>query len=134
MTSFGFRGEALSSLCALCDSLVITTATSAEAPVGTVLELDRNGTLRNGAGKIARQVCFGRVCNFRDSWSDLQRGTTVTVTGIFVPLPVRRAELTRNIKREYSKTLNLVHSYALLPCVVENNGIRLTVSNQGEGG
>ena len=69
-----------------------------------------------------------------DSCLDLQRGTTITVTGIFVPLPVRRAELTRNIKREYSKALNLLHSYALLPCIVENNGIRLTVSNQGEGG
>ncbi|KAF8340350.1 histidine kinase-like ATPase [Cantharellus anzutake] len=115
--SFGFRGEALSSLCAVCDSVVITTATSAEAPIGTTLELERDGTLRSSEVKIARQ-----------------RGTTVTASGLFVPLPVRRAELTRNVKREFAKALNLLHSYALLPCVVENDGIRLSVSNQSEGG
>ena len=64
MTSFGFRGEALSSLCALCDSLVITTATTAEAPIGTVLEMDRNGTLKSGGVKVARQVWFRWASSF----------------------------------------------------------------------
>ncbi|KAF9519637.1 hypothetical protein BS47DRAFT_1336722 [Hydnum rufescens UP504] len=117
LQTFGFRGEALSSLCALCDSVVITSATNEDAPVGTILELDRNGIVKNRSGKIARQ-----------------RGTTVTVSGIFVPLPVRRVELSRNIKREYGKALALLNAYALYPCAMENNGIRLAVYNQPEGG
>jgi DNA mismatch repair protein PMS2 len=56
LQTFGFRGEALSSLCALCESMVITTATSEDAPVGTILELDRDGIVKNKSGKIARQV------------------------------------------------------------------------------
>jgi DNA mismatch repair ATPase MutL len=56
LQTFGFRGEALSSLCALCDSVVITSATNEDAPVGTILELDRNGVVKNRSGKIARQV------------------------------------------------------------------------------
>jgi DNA mismatch repair protein PMS2 len=58
----------------------------------------------------------------------------VTITGLFQPLPVRRKELERNIKREFAKTLNLLTAYALVPCTKENHGVRLTVNNQVEGG
>lgn len=54
--TFGFRGEALSSLCALTDGFSVTTATSSEAPMGTVIEMDRNGKAQSKC-KIARQVC-----------------------------------------------------------------------------
>lgn len=54
--TFGFRGEALSSLCALSESVSITTATAAQAPMGTVLIFDSAGRLTNSSGKIARQV------------------------------------------------------------------------------
>ncbi|TFK51203.1 DNA mismatch repair protein MutL [Heliocybe sulcata] len=115
--TFGFRGEALSSLCALSESVIVTTATASEAPMGTILEMDRNGRVKSRTGKAARQ-----------------RGTTVTVTGLFNPLPVRRKELERNAKREFGKALNLLNAYALVPCVQENKGVRLTVSNQPDGG
>ncbi|KAG8948328.1 hypothetical protein FRC04_009824 [Tulasnella sp. 424] len=111
--SFGFRGEALSSICALSESVVFTTATASEAPMGTVLEMERSGKLKSSEGKVARQ-----------------RGTTATVTGLFAPLPVRRKEFERNAKREFGKALNLLHAYALVPCVQENQGVRLTVFNQ----
>ncbi|KZT30069.1 DNA mismatch repair protein MutL [Neolentinus lepideus HHB14362 ss-1] len=117
VTTFGFRGEALSSLCALSESVTVTTATASEAPMGTILEMDRNGRVKNRNGRTARQ-----------------RGTTVTVTGLFKPLPVRRKELERNAKREFGKALNLLSAYALVPCVKENKGVRLTASNQPEGG
>lgn len=55
--TFGFRGEALSSLCALSDGVTLTTATVNEAPMGTILEMDRSGALRNSSSKVARQVC-----------------------------------------------------------------------------
>ncbi|KAH8155333.1 uncharacterized protein LAJ45_00343 [Morchella importuna] len=84
--TFGFRGEALSSLCALAD-LQITTATSEEAPKGTRLEFETSGKLKSRSVAAA------------------QRGTTVLVENIFKTLPVRRSELERNIKREYTKVL-----------------------------
>jgi DNA mismatch repair protein PMS2 len=55
VSSFGFRGEALSSLCALGD-VTMTTCTSAEAPKGTVLEFEKSGELRPTRTKIARPV------------------------------------------------------------------------------
>ncbi|KAF9222232.1 DNA mismatch repair protein MutL [Gyrodon lividus] len=114
--TFGFRGEALSSLCALSDGFSVSTAMSSEAPMGTVIEMDKNGKVTRKS-KVARQ-----------------RGTTVTVTNLFKPLPVRRKEFERNTKREFQKALNLLHAYALVPCARENKGVRLTVSNQTEGG
>lgn len=64
----------------------------------------------------------------------MQRGTTVTISSLFKPLPVRRKELERNAKREFGKALNLLYAYALVPCATENRGVRLSVSNQPEGG
>lgn len=53
LETFGFRGEALSSLCALCQSVQIVTSTA--APVGTCLELDTNGRIKKRK-TVARQV------------------------------------------------------------------------------
>ncbi|KAG1824903.1 DNA mismatch repair protein MutL [Suillus subaureus] len=116
--TFGFRGEALSSLCALSDGVTLTTATANEAPMGTILEMDRTANL---GIPIPRS-------------QDRYRGTTVAVSSLFKPLPVRRKELERNAKREFGKALNLLYAYALVPCATENRGVRLAVSNQLEGG
>ena len=56
VTTFGFRAEALSSLCVLADSVSVTTATAAEAPAGTVLGFERTGAVKSRKGKAARQV------------------------------------------------------------------------------
>jgi hypothetical protein len=64
----------------------------------------------------------------------VQRGTTVSITGLFTPLPVRRKEFERHAKREFSKALHLLMAYALVPCTRENNGVVLTVSNTPDGG
>jgi DNA mismatch repair protein PMS2 len=53
--TFGFRGEALSSLCALCESINVTTSTEDTAPKGTSLELDFSGQVK------ARQVVARKV-------------------------------------------------------------------------
>lgn len=53
-----------------------------------------------------------------------QRGTTVSVEGLFKRLPVRRRDLEKNIKREYGKVLNLLHAYA---CI--GTGVRFSVKN-----
>ncbi|KAG8717560.1 hypothetical protein FRC08_007243 [Ceratobasidium sp. 394] len=73
----------------------------------------------------------------------LQRGTTVLVEKLFAPLPVRRRELERMIKRDYARALQLMQAYVLVPCVGGSwpssdkraaRGVRLTVSNQSGKG
>lgn len=56
--TFGFRGEALSSLCALSESVTVVTALQDQAPMGTILEFDAAGRLSSKTGKTARQVRF----------------------------------------------------------------------------
>ncbi|KAG6819371.1 hypothetical protein H0H93_012454 [Arthromyces matolae] len=105
--TFGFRGEALSSLCALSESFSVNTAT--ESPMGVSLEMDFSG-------KVAKRSKIAR-----------QRGTTVIITNLFKPLPVRRKEFEKNVKREYAKALGLLNAYALI-----GTGIRLSASNVGD--
>ncbi|KAK1315829.1 DNA mismatch repair protein PMS1 [Acorus calamus] len=104
LTTFGFRGEALSSLCALGD-LTIETRTENES-VGTHLKYDHSG-LVTSERKVARQV-----------------GTTVTVEKLFSPLPVRSKEFSRNIRREYGKLISLLNAYALIA-----KGVRFICTN-----
>jgi len=53
--SFGFRGEALSSLCATCESVTVCTATSSTAPLGVILSMDKTGRVKE-RGTVARTV------------------------------------------------------------------------------
>ncbi|KAH1073988.1 hypothetical protein J1N35_026316 [Gossypium stocksii] len=104
LTTFGFRGEALSSLCAL-GNLTIETRTKNE-PVATHLTFDHSGLL-TAEKKTARQI-----------------GTTVTVKKLFSNLPVRSKEFHRNIRKEYGKLISLLNAYALTA-----KGVRLVCSN-----
>lgn len=106
LQTFGFRGEALSSLCAL-SHFTIVTCTRKEAPKATKLEFETSGKLKSTS------VVSG------------QRGTTVSVENLFKSLPVRRRELERNIKREWGKVVNLLNQYA---CI--QTGVKFTVSQQ----
>ncbi|KAK3398504.1 hypothetical protein B0T20DRAFT_469478 [Sordaria brevicollis] len=106
LQTFGFRGEALSSLCAL-SHFTIVTCTQKEAPKATKLEFETSGKLKSTS------VVSG------------QRGTTVSVENLFKSLPVRRRELERNIKREWGKVVNLLNQYA---CI--QTGVKFTVSQQ----
>jgi DNA mismatch repair protein PMS2 len=53
--TFGFRGEALSSLCALSEQVTVCTATAATVPMGTLLVLDGSGQIKK-TSKAARKV------------------------------------------------------------------------------
>jgi DNA mismatch repair protein PMS2 len=105
VTTFGFRGEALSSLCALSD-LHIITATADSAPKGTKLEFENSGKLKSQTMLAA------------------SKGTTVSAGTLFKSLPVRRRELERNIKRDYTKALGILQAYASV-CV----GVKFSVFN-----
>lgn len=103
VTSFGFRGEALSSLCAISD-MSILTRTRRES-LGTFLSFDHNNNmLECKLDSMARDV-----------------GTTVTVQNIFKNYPVRFIQLKKNLKREYTKCLNVIEQYCLM-----SDGLRLS--------
>lgn len=56
VSTFGFRGEALSALCALCDSVTVTTATKEMEPLGAVIKLGRDGRVLDDSARMARPV------------------------------------------------------------------------------
>ncbi|EHK20231.1 uncharacterized protein TRIVIDRAFT_48473 [Trichoderma virens Gv29-8] len=106
LQTFGFRGEALASLCAL-SILTVTTCLEQESPKGSRLTFHQSGELDSTTVVAA------------------QRGTTVTVENLFHNLPVRRRELDRNIKREWHKVIALLNQYA---CIQTN--VKFSVSQQ----
>ncbi|KAH9812637.1 DNA mismatch repair protein pms1 [Teratosphaeria destructans] len=106
LDTFGFRGEALSSLCALSKFHIIT-ARSEDGAVGKRLDFEVSGKLKAASVTAA------------------PKGTTVAVENLFCNLPVRRKELERNIKREYGKVVGLLYAYACISV-----GVRFSVSNQ----
>ncbi|KAK1244754.1 hypothetical protein MKX08_004383 [Trichoderma sp. CBMAI-0020] len=106
LQTFGFRGEALASLCAL-SILTVTTCLEQDAPRGSKLTFLQSGKLENTSVVAA------------------QRGTTVSVENLFHNLPVRRRELDRNIKREWHKVIALLNQYG---CILTN--VKFSVSQQ----
>ncbi|CAO1637633.1 unnamed protein product [Sympodiomycopsis kandeliae] len=110
--TFGFRGEAISSLCANSQHLTILTSTEKESPMGTLLEFSPSGSLLSSSKKLARQ-----------------RGCTISVMNLFHNLPVRRKELEKNIKREYNKVLTVLQYYILI-----SNNVRWLVTNTSSEG
>ncbi|KAM5213690.1 LOW QUALITY PROTEIN: mismatch repair endonuclease PMS2 [Hipposideros larvatus] len=107
--TFGFRGEALSSLCALSDVTISTCHSSAK--VGTRLVFDQNGKI------VQKSPC------------PRPRGTTVSVHQLFYRLPVRHKEFQRNIKKEFAKMVQVFHAYCIISV-----GVRVSCTNQvGQG-
>lgn len=109
VSTFGFRGEALSSLCALSDMIITTRHETAE--YATKIELDHRGAVKKKS-PIARQV-----------------GTTVQLTNLFSTLPVRKRELNKNLKREFIKLCQILQAYCLVSV-----GVRIICSNQNKKG
>ncbi|PVI08751.1 DNA mismatch repair protein MutL [Periconia macrospinosa] len=106
LNTFGFRGEALSSLCALSRFHIIT-ARASDGAKGTKLEFEQSGKLKGTSVVAAKQ------------------GSTVVVESLFHNLPVRRKELEKSIKREHGKVLQLLQAYACISV-----GVKFNVSNQ----
>lgn len=109
MTTFGFRGEALSSLCALSDMQITTRHRLVNC--GTRLELDHRGTIQK------RSICARQV------------GTTITLTKLFSTLPVRKKEFQKNIKKEFARMCQVLQGYCLVA-----TGVRITCTNQNSKG
>ncbi|XP_059054058.1 mismatch repair endonuclease PMS2 [Achroia grisella] len=105
VTSFGFRGEALSSLCALADLTITTRHKSCE--YATKIEYDHKGNITKKT-PCSRQI-----------------GTTVSLSNLFTSLPVRLKEFHKNAKREFNKMTQLLYAYCLISL-----GVKITCSNQ----
>uniref|UniRef100_A0A6Q2XIF3 HMG box domain-containing protein n=1 Tax=Esox lucius TaxID=8010 RepID=A0A6Q2XIF3_ESOLU len=96
LETYGFRGEALSSICAVAE--VAVTTKTAEDDVGTQYMLDQTG----------------RVVSQKPS--HLGQGTTVCALKLFKNLPVRR-QYYANIKKckeEFKKVQDLLMAYAIV--------------------
>lgn len=93
LTTFGFRGEALSCLCASADVTIVTRDNA--APTGTKLEF-------NERGEVKKRSIIAR-----------DRGTTVSVKQLFKLMPARRKDLEKNAKKQYDKIVRLVHEHIL---------------------
>ncbi|XP_003702377.2 mismatch repair endonuclease PMS2 [Megachile rotundata] len=106
--TFGFRGEALSSLCSLAELSIITRHSTSEH--GFKLEFDHNGILQK------KEACARET------------GTTVHVKNIFKCLPVRAKEFTRNLKKEYARAIQVLYNY----CIVSTD-TKITCSNSVSG-
>ncbi|XP_035988518.1 PMS1 protein homolog 1 [Fundulus heteroclitus] len=96
LETYGFRGEALGSICAVAE-VAVTTKTEQD-DVGTQYTLD----------------CSGNVVSQRPS--HLGRGTSVSVTKLFRKLPVRRQfySSTKKCKEELKKVQELLTAYAII--------------------
>lgn len=107
--TFGFRGEALSSLCSVSQMTIVTKHRSASC--ATKLEIDHDGNITKKS-PCARQT-----------------GTSVSIQNLFAKLPVRKIEFRRNIKKEYAKMCTIVQAYG-----IASEGCRIICSNVNEKG
>ncbi|CAG4950591.1 unnamed protein product [Colias eurytheme] len=105
VSSFGFRGEALSSLCSLAHMVVTTRHQNCN--YATKIQYDQKGNI------ISKTPCSRQV------------GTTVTLSNLFYSLPVRQKEFHKNSKREFNRMTHLLYAYCLI-----SRGVRITCSNQ----
>ncbi|KAJ2889584.1 ATP-binding mismatch repair protein, partial [Coemansia aciculifera] len=108
--TFGFRGEALSSLCSVAN-VTVTTATRESAPMGMRLVYD-------AMGELVEQTAVAR-----------ERGTTIELAALFARWPVRLAELRRNARREYARLVSVVEQYAVI-----SDQARVVLSNHSGRG
>lgn len=111
VSSLGFRGEAMSSLCSVATISVVTSSKST-FPRATQLTYDNMGKLKNKKSSVTGK-----------------KGTSVTMTDLFKDLPVRLKNFNKHSKREYSKSLSLIIAYLLA-----YTNIRFTVFSIGANG
>ncbi|XP_052647348.1 PMS1 protein homolog 1 isoform X1 [Harpia harpyja] len=96
LTTYGFRGEALGSIC--CISEVLITTKTADDDFSTQYALDSNGHITSKKP------------------SHLGQGTTVTVLRLFKNLPVRKQfySTNRKCKEELKKVQDLLTAYGII--------------------
>lgn len=97
VTSFGFRGEAIASLCQMSNITIITTVKGPKA----------HKLVFNYTGLQSNSVC------------SRNKGTTVQISNLFDSLPVRKKEFVKNYKRQFSKCIEIIQCYAIIQTSVK---------------
>jgi DNA mismatch repair protein PMS1 len=106
LETYGFRGEALGSLCQVADVCIITR--TAEDPVAVLYHLDRNG----------------KVYSAKPTHDGV--GTTVITSNLFKNVPVRKQcfQTNKKCKEELKKIEDLLMAYGLI-----NPDVRIILRN-----
>lgn len=120
--SYGFRGEALASICEMGELEIVTCSSTSEP--ATRLEFNRDGTIKSSkpvAGK---------------------RGTTVTIRRLFHSAIVRRKEFEKNAKNSHPGLIRMLETYAIVRPDVrfsivhmtnnKNRNVQLTTDGSGD--
>jgi DNA mismatch repair protein PMS2 len=107
-SSFGFRGEALNSICAIAKLAVLSCA---DPPLATLVTF-------NDDGSVLTSTTAAR-----------SRGTTVMVSQLFHSLPVRQYAFKTHQKTEFFKCIDLINHF-----VLSFNHIRFVVTNSTKAG
>lgn len=96
LETYGFRGEALGSLCQVSDVCIVSR--TVEDPVAVSYNLDHNG----------------KICSTKPTHDGV--GTTVTALNLFKSFPVRRQcfQNTKKGKEELKKIEDLLMAYGLI--------------------
>lgn len=108
LSSFGFRGEALSAICAIAKGVSILTRTAYDTRASSL-------TYNSGGSLVERRPAARPV------------GTTVFVESLFHSLPVRRKDALKNSTREIAKCVATTQAIALISV---NARIELKVANE----
>lgn len=106
LSLYGFRGEALYSLCRL-GRVQITTATEKAGSQGIRITYDQEANI------VSKEIVAS--C----------KGTTVKVEHLFSTLPVRRKEFEKNHKQDFQKAIAIIQAYAIIKI-----GVRFLVTHQ----
>uniref|UniRef100_A0A6B2KX73 DNA mismatch repair protein S5 domain-containing protein n=1 Tax=Arcella intermedia TaxID=1963864 RepID=A0A6B2KX73_9EUKA len=109
LCSYGFRGEALNSLCSVAQ--VSITSRTKDQTTATSLLFDNEGHI------MEQSQTAGRT------------GTTVNFREFFKSIPVRYQEFQRNIKKEFNKLQSTLQAYAIV-----RSEIRFVVVNTDKNG
>ena len=106
LETYGFRGEALGSLCQVADVCVVTRTTA--DPVAVLYRLDHNG----------------KICSTKPTHDGV--GTTVITTNLFKNFPVRKQcfQTTKKCKEELKKIEDILMAYGLI-----NPEVRIILRN-----
>ncbi|CCF60145.1 hypothetical protein KAFR_0J00770 [Kazachstania africana CBS 2517] len=112
LKTFGFRGEAISSIVTIAEKFVVVTNEAEGSSKAT--ELDYNND-----GKLTSQRVTTR-----------NKGTTFKISKIFYNLPVRRENFIRNIKSQFKSCINLIQSYSIIQENISFKIFNINTKNQ----